>query len=263
MKPNVVHMWPGRVVASLLIAANCSFADTQNWGANPASGEWSTTAANWEGGLAWTPTNKAVFGESTQKSIQIPADVIVDGLQVTADGYHFSGAGAIATPISGWDTPTPQQTQYQTATVDEGVTAHVDVPFAGVSRNGRFTKHGAGTLVASRDMNFLRVMVEEGTLVASNCLIEAAKIYKEYSNSSTIVLDGVTLRPMNNNVILGDLAKPFANAFVGAGGFSTTNSRASGVTDVRIKQSIAPRPDLGGTVDGGLVHAGNYNLWID
>ena len=244
------------ILACGFLAADVSFAETQNWASTPVSGEWSVTAANWDGGRTWTPTNTAVFGESTQKSIQIPADVIVNGFQVTADGYRFSGEGAIATPYAYGSAPT---TQNQIATVANGVTAHVDVPVAGATDRGVFYKRGDGTLVVSRDMNFLRLYVDAGTLVVSNSTINAVRIHKSTSGSSTatLVLDGATLRSANNNVILGEIP----NVYVGAGGFSTTNK--AGVTDVRINQSIASRPDLGGAVDGGFTHKGTNNLWID
>ena len=52
------------MIGTAVVAASCTYANTQNWSANPVSAEWSTTAANWDGGMAWTQTNTAVFGES-------------------------------------------------------------------------------------------------------------------------------------------------------------------------------------------------------
>ena len=256
-KPNMVHTWAVWSVALFLLATNCVFGGTQNWSATPVSAEWSTTAANWEGGLAWTPTNKAVFGESTQKTVQIPSDVVVDGVVVNANGYRFWGDGAIATPEHGWSSAT---TQRQSIDIGEGVTADFDVPIAGASNNGVFTKKGAGTAVVSRNVNFLRVVVDEGTLVVSNCVIEAAKIHDESTSTSKshLVLDGVSLRPMNNNVILGDMDR----ASLGAGGVSLIDSGAA-VSNVRIKQPIGTRSDLVGVADGGLTHNSSYTLWID
>ena len=129
-------MMPSSVLVVFLLVANCLFGGTQNWSATPTSAEWSTMAANWDGGFAWTPTNTAVFGESTQKAVQIPEDVVVNGVVVNADGYSFSGSGAIATPEHGWSSAT---TQRQSIDIAEGVTAGFDVPIAGASNNGVFT----------------------------------------------------------------------------------------------------------------------------
>ena len=245
------------MTGAAVVVASYMFADTQNWSATPAGAEWSTTAANWDGGLAWTPTNTAVFGKSTQKAVQIPEDIVVNGVVVNADGYSFSGRGAIATPEHGWSSAT---TQRQSIDIAEGVTAGFDVPIAGASNNGVFTKKGAGTAVVTRNVNFLRVVADEGTLVVSNCVIETAKIHDESTTSSKshLVLDGVTLRPMNNNVILGDMDR----TSLGAGGMSLIDSAAA-VSSVRIKQSIGTRPDLVGATDGGLTHNSSYTLWID
>ena len=245
------------IIGAAVFAASCTLANTQNWSANPVSAEWSTTAANWDDGLAWTPTNKAVFGESAQKSVHVPSDVVVDGVVVNANGYRFSGAGSIATPEHGWSSAT---TQRQSIDVAEGVSADFDVPIAGASNNGVFTKKGGGTAVISRNVNFLRVVADEGNLVISNCVIETAKIHDESTTSSKshLVLDGVSLRPMNNNVILGDMDR----TSIGAGGVSLVDSGAA-VSNVRIKQSIGTRPELGGVADGGLTHNSSYTLWID
>ena len=65
------------------------------WLASPLSANW-LTDANWDLG-AWDETstaNKAIFGASSQTSVDVNGDVTAASVAVDGADYTFGGAGA-------------------------------------------------------------------------------------------------------------------------------------------------------------------------
>ena len=66
------------------------------WQASPVSGNW-LTDANWDQG-AWDETataNAAIFGASSQTSVDVNGDVTAASVTVDGADYTFGGAGTL------------------------------------------------------------------------------------------------------------------------------------------------------------------------
>ena len=81
-------------VCCFVLLASRLCANDYVWMAEPVSGEWSTTAPNWNAGEAWPATagHTAVFNASTQRVITVSEALDVGALRVQADGYQIGGA---------------------------------------------------------------------------------------------------------------------------------------------------------------------------
>lgn len=77
--------------------------DTYTWLASPADSNWNTTSLNWTDGAKWandaSAPNNAVFGSSSQKSVNIGSSIYVNNLTLNDGGYSFNGSGPLV--ISG------------------------------------------------------------------------------------------------------------------------------------------------------------------
>ncbi len=78
-------------------------AQNYTWMASPANGTWDASSANWNGGAAWADGNNAVFGASSQTTVTIPAERLVNDLAINNVAYTFNGTGPLR--VKGTITP--------------------------------------------------------------------------------------------------------------------------------------------------------------
>lgn len=79
------------------------------WMASPANASWDGTSANWNAGEAWADGNNAIFGASSQTTVTIGAERLVNDLTINNVAYIFSGAGPLR--VSGTITPVGAKNQ--------------------------------------------------------------------------------------------------------------------------------------------------------
>jgi len=82
------------VFVGLILFCGILHAAEYVWMAEPASGEWSTNAPNWDAGAPWPETagHAAVFGASTHQTVTVSEALDVGALRFQADGYRIGGA---------------------------------------------------------------------------------------------------------------------------------------------------------------------------
>lgn len=257
------------ICAMACAAVRLSFAEyeVQNWAASPASGVWSTSAANWEGGVPWTPKNGAAFGASSIKSLTLDETASVSNIAFNADGYRIGGAGTIEAAVTSAGNDTFD------VTAKDGVTGEIAVPVI-LKGSASFRKYGPGTVAVSADSELFRISAYGGTTVVKDAKLTTAKIEcaaaGDDRDTTVLVFDGATLAPFNNNTTLGADGIEFkdGNVQVGAGGLSVatkgTTASVFGTVDwMRLNQPLCPFAGLEDAVDGGFTMNGDYRLYLD
>ena len=105
-------------------------AQDYTWMASPANGSWDGTSANWNAGEAWADGNNAVFGTSSQTTVAVGSERLVNDLTINNVAYTFNGAGPLR--VKGTITPVGAKDQ------------HFNVPLASGRNDGslHFTATG-------------------------------------------------------------------------------------------------------------------------
>ncbi len=170
------------------------------WLASPVSGNW-LTDANWDQG-AWDETataNAAIFGASSQTSVDVNGDVTAASVTVDGADYTFGGAGTLM--LNG-----PFTVAAGHAVTVTGAVAQT----SGVLTE-RFNKMGGGTLALTGGGSLGRIGVAAGKLElrggtfdvtypagaeGSNGNQSPLIMYAE--NAELLVTDGATLRLFGN-----------------------------------------------------------------
>ena len=80
------------------------------WMASPANANWDGSSANWNSGEAWVDGNNAVFGSSSQTTLTIGSERLVNDLTVNNVAYTFNGAGPLR--VKGTITPVGAKDQH-------------------------------------------------------------------------------------------------------------------------------------------------------
>ena len=84
--------------------AEAEFVPTDyTWMASPAIAAWDTSSANWNSGEAWADGNNAVFGASSQTTVTIASERLVNDLTINDVKYTFNGTGPLR--VAGTITP--------------------------------------------------------------------------------------------------------------------------------------------------------------
>ncbi len=84
--------------------AEAEFVPTDyTWMASPATAAWDTSSANWNSGEAWADGNNAIFGASSQTTVTIGAERLVNDLTINNVAYTFNGTGPLR--VAGTITP--------------------------------------------------------------------------------------------------------------------------------------------------------------
>jgi autotransporter-associated beta strand protein len=104
-----------------------------------ASSIWNTSALNWTG-AAWDDGNDAVFGATGAGAITVSGTRSVGDLDITSNGYTFSGGTLDA--ANTW-----------TINNDTAISSGVTTDFSGGAITGTLTKTGAGKLTLSGAVN--------------------------------------------------------------------------------------------------------------
>ena len=73
------------------------------WMASPANAAWDGTSANWNSGAAWADGNNAVFGASSQTTLTVGSERLVNDLTINDVKYTFNGTGPLR--VKGTITP--------------------------------------------------------------------------------------------------------------------------------------------------------------
>lgn len=80
------------------------------WMASPANANWDGSSANWNSGEAWVDGNNAVFGSSSQTTLTIGSERLVNDLTVNNVAYTFNGTGPLR--VKGTITPVGAKDQH-------------------------------------------------------------------------------------------------------------------------------------------------------
>ncbi len=85
-------------------------AQDYTWMASPANAAWDGTSANWNSGEAWADGNNAVFGASSQTTVTVGSERLVNDLTINNVAYTFNGAGPLR--VKGTITPVGAKDQH-------------------------------------------------------------------------------------------------------------------------------------------------------
>ena len=80
------------------------------WMASPANASWDGTSLNWDSGEAWADGNNAIFGSSSETTVSIGSERLVNDLTVNNVAYTFNGAGPLR--VKGTITPVGAKDQH-------------------------------------------------------------------------------------------------------------------------------------------------------
>jgi len=229
-------------------------------GPNPAN-TWDTSSPNWDGGLAWTNGNHAVFGGAGQ-TVDVDGAVTVSNITFNSTGYTITDPtndGSLT--LVGAPSIISVTTAGHTATIGESL-----------SGSGGFTKAGQGALTLSGANSYTGITtLSTGTLtLANNAALGAAgpgnqTLINFNAGSST----GGLLRINPGLTIAEDFvlqgtgdASPFSSAIAVNGGSATLSGTITltGTTQFRIGGGgtmiwdgaiSRSTPSAGGLVFGG------------
>jgi len=84
-------------------------AQDYTWMSSPANASWDGSSANWNDGAAWADGNNAIFGASSQTTVAVPVERLVNDLKLNDVAYTFNGTGPLR--VAGTITPTGAKDQ--------------------------------------------------------------------------------------------------------------------------------------------------------
>ena len=184
------------IIALLSASTAACLATDYTWLASPLSANW-LTDANWDQG-AWDETataNKAIFGASSQTSVDVNGDVTAASVTVDGADYTFGGAGTLT--LNG------------PFTVAAGRAVSFSAPIAQTSGvlAERFNKMGNGTLTLTGGGTLGRIGLAAGKLElrggtytvdypagAEGNNGTASPLYMNGTSAELLVTDGAELR---------------------------------------------------------------------
>ncbi|MBP5542669.1 MAG: RNA polymerase sigma factor [Kiritimatiellae bacterium] len=105
-------------------------AQDYTWMASPANANWDGTSANWNSGEAWADGNNAVFGSSSQTTVTVGSERLVNDLTINNVAYTFNGSGPLR--VAGTITPGGAKDQ------------HFNVPLASGRADGSLHLYATG-----------------------------------------------------------------------------------------------------------------------
>ena len=105
-------------------------AQDYTWMSSPANASWDGSSANWNDGAAWADGNNAIFGASSQTTVAVPVERLVNDLTIDNVAYTFNGAGPLR--VAGTITPTGAKDQ------------HFNVPLASGRDDGALRFYSTG-----------------------------------------------------------------------------------------------------------------------
>ena len=84
--------------------------ENYTWMASPANASWDGTSLNWNSGEVWADGNNAVLGSSSQTTLAIGSERLVNDLTVNNVAYTFNGTGPLR--VKGTITPVGAKDQH-------------------------------------------------------------------------------------------------------------------------------------------------------
>ena len=188
------------IIALLSASTAACLATDYTWLASPLSANW-LTDANWDQG-AWDETataNKAIFGASSQTSVDVNGDLTAASVTVDGADYTFGGAGTLM--LNG-----PFTVAAGHAVTVTGAVAQT----SGVLTE-RFNKMGGGTLALTGGGSLGRIGVAAGKLELRGGTFDVtypdgaegqngnqSPLIMHAENAELLVTDGATLRLFGN-----------------------------------------------------------------
>ena len=100
------------------------------WMASPATATWDGTSLNWNSGEAWADGNNAVFGSSSETTVAVGSERLVNDLTINNVAYTFNGTGPLR--VAGTITPVGAKDQ------------HFNVPLASGRNDGSLHFYATG-----------------------------------------------------------------------------------------------------------------------
>ena len=100
------------------------------WMASPANASWDGTSLNWNSGEAWADGNNAIFGASSETTVTVGSERLVNDLTINDVAYTFNGTGSLR--VTGTITPVGAKDQ------------NFNVPLASGRADGSLHFHATG-----------------------------------------------------------------------------------------------------------------------
>ena len=217
------------------------------WTNGGGSSLWNLTDMNWNTGL-WNNANGdgAIFNGTGVGAINVSAQINVDSLNLTANGYSFNGTGPL-TFVDGTSTP---------GTGIINVNAGFDIPInTPINSSVGLSKIGAGTLDLAGPMTFSGI----GLPATSGNNIIPVDIYAAGLCCSSPPLLGGTLAIMNTGVLPTTTRLGLSNGLVDLGGNNTTLSSVTFTNDL----DNTPFNPATGSAGVGIIGTGTLNVTGD
>ena len=189
------------------------------------------------------------------ETVAVNETLVATNISFGADGYKLQGAGAVQTPSKAG----VGANALLNVTVPGGATAEISVPVQNVYLEN-FEKRGDGNLVLSGFTGgyLFRTAVYGGTLTFRDVQFDTAKFQQFPSGAApvaSLVFDGATVRPYNNNTLLGEAGCLFDSVTVEDGGLALGQNYYA-IGEVRLNHRI------GGAGAITKVHDATYDLRI-
>ena len=171
------------------------------------------------------------------ETVSVSETLIATNITFGADGYKLTGTGAIKTPNKAG----VGALSALNVTVPHDATAEISVPVQNVYLED-FRKYGDGNLVLSDFTGgyLFRTAVYGGTLMFRDVQFDTAKFQQYPQNAAPVanlVFDGATVRPYNNNTLLGEGGFLFNSVTVEDGGLALGQNYYA-IGEVRLNHRI-------------------------
>ena len=189
------------------------------------------------------------------ETVTVGETLVATNITFGADGYKLQGTGAVQTPSKAG----VGATAALNVTVPAGATAEISVPVQNVYLEN-FEKRGDGNLVLSGFTGgyLFRTAVYGGMLTFRDVQFDTAK-FQQYPGGAvpvaSLVFDGATVRPFNNNTLIGEAGFLFDSVTVEDGGLALGQNYYA-IGEVRLNHR------MGGTGAITKVSDATYDLRI-
>ena len=189
------------------------------------------------------------------ETVTVNETLVATNISFGADGYKLQGTGAVQTPSKAG----VGANAALNVTVPGGATAEISVPVQNVYLEN-FEKRGDGNLVLSGFTGgyLFRTAVYGGTLTFRDVQFDTAKFQQFPSGAApvaSLVFDGATVKPFNDNTLLGESGCLFNSVTVEDGGLALGQNYYN-IGEVRLNHRI------GGAGAITKVHDATYDLRI-
>ena len=202
-------------------------AQDYTWMASPANATWDATSLDWNSGAAWADGNNAVFGASSQTTLAIPAERLVNDLTINNVAYTFNGTGPLR--VKGTITPVGANDQ------------NFNVPLASGNTDGSLRFYSTGVDWRSAYLNSVDNLQTKTVLAGTVFLM--AKGDGSFGPAPAAPAENITIESGNPTIFANGAVTVNANRIVkiasGAALWTGSNSPFT------YKSQIVAEPDEG------------------